>query len=335
MIKKGKASIIFENVFLKAASSISGPLESEGPLEEYLDDYYDNLHCNQENWEKAEMQLMKDAINLALMKAKLSVSEIDCVFAGDLNNQIAIANYVMRDYKIPYIGLYGACSTSTLSLITGATFLEAGFGKNVLCVTSSHNATSERQFRYPTEYGGQKPITMTSTVTGSGAGLLTKEKTNIQLTKATIGTIYDANFTDSLDMGRAMAPAAAMTLKTHLEDFNAKVDDYDLILTGDLSKYGSETMKKILEEFNFILSNNFNDCGLLIYDITKQPVIAGGSGCASAALVTFGYVYKELLKGNLNKVLIIATGALHNPITIAQKESIPGIAHAIVFERVK
>lgn len=335
MIKKGKASVIFENVFLKSASTICGPLEAKGPLAPYFDDYYDNLYCDQENWEKAEMQLMKDAINLTLLKAKLAVSEIDCLFAGDLNNQIAIANYVMRDYKIPYVGVYGACSTSCLSMITGATFLEAGFGKNVLCVTSSHNATSERQFRYPTEYGGQKPITMTSTVTGSGAGLLSKEKTLIQLTKATIGMIYDADFTDSQDMGRAMAPAAAMTLKAHLDDFKAKVEDYDLILTGDLSKYGLETMIKIAEEFNIYLGANYNDCGLMVYDNNKQPVFAGGSGCASAALVTFGYVYKELLKGNFKKVLVIATGALHNPITISQNESIPGIAHAIVLERVE
>lgn len=335
MRKVGKQSIMFDNVYLKSASTVVGPMETQGPLAKYFDASYDNLYCNKDNWEQAEMQLFSDALDIALVKGGLAIDEIDVIFAGDLNNQLTIANYSLREYPVPYVGVYGACSTSTLSLINGACLLDGGFGKHIMCATSSHNATSERQFRYPTEYGGQKPDSITFTVTGAGAGILSKAISDIRLTKATLGQVVDSGIMDYLDMGRSMAPAAIHTLKTHLEDFNEDVNSYDLILTGDLSTYGAKTLRELAKEFRIELGNNYHDCGMLVYDLENQPVFAGGSGCACAAVVMYGYVVKQMLAGRLNKVLIIATGALLNPVMVAQKETIPGIAHAIVLERVK
>ncbi|HON64614.1 MAG TPA: stage V sporulation protein AD [Bacilli bacterium] len=335
MRKVGKQSIVFDNVYLKSSSAVVGPLEMQGPLAKYFDAHYDNLYCKKQNWEQAEMQLFTDALDIALVKGNLTPDEIDLIFAGDLNNQITVANYSLRDYSIPYVGVYGACSTSTLSLINGACLLDGGFGRYIMCATSSHNATSERQFRYPTEYGGQKPDSITFTVTGAGAGILTRQITDVRLTKATVGTVVDSGTTDSLDMGRSMAPAALQTLKAHLEDFQEDLNSFDLILTGDLSTYGAKTLKELAREFKIELGNNYHDCGMLVYDLDNQPVFAGGSGCACAAVVMYGYVVKQMLAGRLNKVLIIATGALLNPIMVAQKETIPGIAHAVVLERVK
>ncbi len=335
MRKVGKQSIIFNKVYLKSASTIVGPLEMQGPLAKYYDANYDNLYCEKQNWEQAEMQLFSDVLDIALVKANLAVDEIDMIFAGDLNNQLSIANYSLRNYPIPYVGIYGACSTSSLSLINGACVLDGGLGKYILCATSSHNATSERQFRYPTEYGGQKPDSITFTVTGAGAGILTRNICDVRLTKATMGIVVDSGTTDSLDMGRSMAPAAIHTLKTHLEDFQEDINSFDLILTGDLSTYGAKAFKELAREFKIDLGNNYHDCGMLVYDLENQPVFAGGSGCACAAVVMYGYVVKQMLAGRLNKVLVIATGALLNPIMVAQKETIPGIAHAIVLERVK
>lgn len=332
MRKIGKSSLVFENVYLKSAAVVTGPKEKDGPLGDYIDLSYEDLHCNQDNWEKAECQLLQNSLDLALLKADLSSKDLDLVVSGDLNNQIVVSNYVMRQYEVPFIGVYGACSTSCLSLITGSTFLDSGFGKMIACATSSHNATSERQFRYPTEYGGQKPVSLTTTVTASGAGIISTEKTSIKITRATIGQVVDSTLSDPLDMGNAMAPAAAITLKQHLIDFNLQPNYYDLILTGDLSQYGSETFKTIMEQFGYSLSN-YNDCGLMVYDRKRQNCFAGGSGCGCAAMTMYGYIYQEMLAGKYQKVLMIATGALLNPIIVAQNETIPGIAHCVAIER--
>ena len=337
MKRVGKSSVSFDNVYLTSFACVSGPLEMAGPLGEYIDAGYEKLNCNQKSWEKAETTLMKDAIELALVKGDYKREDISIIMSGDLNNQIAVTSYVMRDYNTPCIGLYGACSTSCLSLINGSVYVDSGFGDVVLCTTSSHNATSERQFRYPTEYGGQKPTSITFTATGAGAGILSnnKNRAKIKITKATIGRIVDAGVKDALDMGRSMAPAAAMTLKQHLDDFGASVNDYDLIITGDLSKYGSIVFEDILKEWGIDVSSRHFDAGCLLYNPKKQKVFAGGSGCACAALVMYGYLCHELAHKKLKKVLVLATGALHNPVMIAQKETIPCIAHAVVLEGVE
>lgn len=333
MRKVGNSSIIFDSVYLNETATIVGPKEYMGPLRYYYDHFYNNLDCNEDSWEKAEMRLQNDAINKVMEKLQIKEKDISVIFSGDLNNQIAVSSYVMRDFDVCHVGMYGACSTSVLSLINGSVYVDAGFNGYIGCLTSSHNATSERQFRYPTEYGGQKPDSLTSTTTGAGIGLISSKKSKIKIVSATIGKVTDVDLKDPLDLGRTMAPAAAFTLKDHLNDLNIEPDYYDLILTGDLSKYGSQVFIKGLKELNINL-NNYNDCGLLVYDINNQDVFAGGSGCACCAIVMYSYVYKKLLNKELKRVLIIATGALMNPTMTSQKETIPSIAHAIALERV-
>lgn len=334
MKKIGKSSISFDDVYLYETSCVTGPKEALGNLKNYYDYSFEDLSCLAKTWEQAEMKLQEKAIEIVLNKSKLDIEDIYCIFSGDLNNQIAVSNYTMRNYDIPHIGIYAACSTLTLGLILASVFIESGLGEYVGTVTSSHYASSEKQFRNPTEYGGQKPNSVTSTVTGSGAAILSKNKSKIKLTKATFGTVVDIKLCDPLDLGRTMAPAAVMTLRQHLEDFNINPNEYDLILTGDLSTFGSKTFINILKEFDIFLKN-YNDCGLMIYDFNKQEVYAGGSGCACSAVVTYGYIVKEMKNNKLKKVLIIATGALMNSVIPCQKESIPAIAHAVVLERVQ
>ena len=333
MRKVGNSSILFDSVYLNETATIVGPKEYMGPLRYYYDHFYNNLDCNEDSWEKAEMRLQIDAINKVMEKLQIKEKDISVIFSGDLNNQIAVSSYVMRDFDICHVGMYGACSTSVLSLINGSVYVDAGFSGYIGCLTSSHNATSERQFRYPTEYGGQKPDSLTSTTTGAGIGLISSKKSKIKIVSATIGKVTDVDLKDPLDLGRTMAPAAAFTLKDHLNDLNIEPDYYDLILTGDLSKFGSQVFIKGLKELNINL-NNYNDCGLLVYDINNQDVFAGGSGCACCAIAMYSYVYKKLLNKELKRVLIIATGALMNPTMTSQKETIPSIAHAIALERV-
>lgn len=329
----GKNSAEFKNVYLRAASTISGPKEKKGPLGQYFDYSYSDNHCNAENWEQAEIKMQQNAIDTALVKSGLEIDNINLIIGGDLNNQLAVTNYAMRDYHVPYLGVYGACSTCVESLIIAASYIDAGFGENILTVTSSHNSTSERQFRYPTEYGGQKPNSMTSTATGAGSAIVSRSASTIKITKMTIGSVVDPELSDTQDMGRTMAPAAASTLRQHLEDFKIKPSEYDLILTGDLSMYGADVLKGIMAEFDCPLGNNYNDAGLMLYDTKSQKVFAGGSGCGCITLVGFSYVIDAMRKGIYQKVLLIATGALMNPIMVAQNETIPAIAHAIVFER--
>lgn len=332
MIKIGKNSLMFENSYLKDTYTISGPLEFEGPVGEYIDYSLSDNRMNQKSWEKAEMYMLDTGIKKLIENCE---DEIELAILGDLNNQIIASNYVMRNYKFPLLGIYSACSTFTESIIIGSTFIDSLEFDNIIVGASSHNSGSERQFRFPTEYGGQKKITSTYTVTGAGVGLLSNKKSKIKITKATLGIVYDAKIKDPSDLGTAMAPAAALTFLNHLNDFNVTPDEYDLILTGDLSSYGSKIFLEIIKEHGIIIKKNYNDCGLLIYDIHNQDVLAGGSGAAASALVTFGYIKSLLEKRILKKVLIIATGALFNPIMTLQKETIPCIAHAIVLEGVE
>lgn len=333
MKKIGKNSVILENVYLRTTATVSGPKEAKGPVGSYFDYSYDDNYCGAESWERAEINLQRHCIDLALNKSGLSVDDIDAMIGGDLNNQLAATNYAVREYDVPYLGVYAACSTCTESMAIASLLVDSGFGENILTVTSSHNATSERQFRYPTEYGGQKPNSMTSTATGAGCTIISKYKSPIKISGITVGRIVDPNLSDTQDMGRTMAPAAAQTLIQHLDDFNVSCDDYDLILTGDLSKYGSDIFKKVLKEVDINIGTNYKDAGLMLYDIEKQEVFAGGSGCGCISLVGLSYVIDSLRNGTFRKVLLIATGALMNPIMIAQNESIPAIAHAIVLER--
>jgi stage V sporulation protein AD len=334
MAKVGKNSLTFDNVYLHESAVVVGPKEYEGPLKDDYDNHFDDLRCGQKSWELAEILMYRNAFNICLNKNNLDVKDLDCVVSGDLNNQIIIGNYVLRDYDVPYLGVFNACSSSVEGLIVASNLIAAqGFTKIIVAI-SSHNATAERQYRYPTEYGGQKPESMTSTVTAAASTLVSNQPSLIKITKATVGRVVDAKINDALDMGRAMAPAAYHTLNQHFLDFNVNPSEYDLILTGDLSYYGSDMLLKIFHEYNIDLSINHNDGGLMIYDRKRQNVFSGGSGCGCLPAVMYSHVIKKMLKGELNKVLCVGTGALLNPIILAQKETIPAIAHAVVIERV-
>lgn len=332
----GKQTWVFQNhIFVNATGTAVGPKEAEGPLGKYFDISYDNLHCGEKNWELAERRLMSDSIQQAMQKGNISNSQIDFFLAGDLLNQTVTANYVARELGIPFLGMFSACATSMETLALGAAFIDGGFANRVLATVSSHNATAERQFRYPTEYGGQRPKTATSTVTGAGTVLISKEHSDIKITAATIGKVQDFGITNPFDMGSAMAPAAADTIRQHFEDLGRSAADYDLIVTGDLSGVGAPITKQLLFEEGYELGSIYNDCGLMIYDADQEEVFAGGSGCACSAVVTYGHLLQEMQKGNLQRIFVVATGALLSPIMMNQKETIPTIAHGVVFERVK
>ena len=334
MAKVGKKSLTFDNVYLQESGVVVGPKEYEGPLKEDFDNHFDDLRCGQKSWELAEIVMYRNALNICLNKNNMEIKDIDCVVSGDLNNQIIIGNYVLRDYDVPYLGVFNACSSSVEGLIVASNLIQANGFKNIVVAISSHNATAERQYRYPTEYGGQKPETTTSTVTAAASTLVSDKPSLIKVTKATVGRVVDAKINDALDMGRAMAPAAYNTINQHFVDFDVDPSEYDLILTGDLSYYGSDMLIKIFQEYDVDITKNHNDGGLMIYDRDQQKVFSGGSGCGCLPAVMYSNVIKRMLNGELKKILCVGTGALLNPIILAQKETIPAIAHAVVLERV-
>jgi stage V sporulation protein AD len=329
----GKQTWLFEqDIYIHSSGTAVGPKEAQGPLGSMFDVRHEDLHCGEENWELAERRLMIESIDSCLKKANLTYEDIDLFLAGDLLNQNVTANYAARHHQIPFLCMFGACSTSMQTLAVGTALIDGGFANRIVATTSSHNATAERQFRYPTEYGSQRPDSATSTVTGAGTVLISKETGSVKITAATIGRVQDYGITNPFDMGSAMAPAAADTIQRHFKDLNRKPDDYDLILTGDLSGVGSPILLQLLKEEGYDLSNIHNDCGLMIFR-PDQGVFAGGSGCACSAVVTYGHILKELSAGRLKKVFVVATGALLNPVMIQQKESIPSIAHGVVLEK--
>ncbi|MBA2873316.1 stage V sporulation protein AD [Thermaerobacillus caldiproteolyticus] len=331
----GKQTWVFENdVYIQATGTVVGPFEAEGPLGSQFDVTYRDLYCGGKTWELAERRLMKEAIDICLQKANVTADNVDFFLAGDLLNQNVTSNYTARDIPVPFLCMFGACSTSMETLAVGAALVDGEFARTVLTATSSHNATAERQFRYPTELGVQKPKTATFTVTGGAAALIGREKSLFRISAATIGRVIDAGMKNPLDMGSAMAPAAAATIEQHFLDLGASPDDYDLIVTGDLSKVGSVIVKELLSESGYDVATNYNDCGLMIYRPT-QGVFAGGSGCACCAVVTYAHLLKEMQQGRFQKILVVATGALLSPTMIQQKQSIPAIAHGVVIEAVR
>jgi stage V sporulation protein AD len=331
----GKQTWVFEHeIYLQAAGTAVGPMEKEGPLGKQFDVTHGDLYCGEDTWELAERRLMKEAVQACLMKAKLQINDVDFFLAGDLLNQNVTANYTAREISVPFLCMFGACSTSMETLAVAAALVDGGFARRVLTATSSHNATAERQFRYPTEFGGQKPKSATFTVTGAGAALVSQEKSMFRITAATIGKVIDFGLKNPLDMGSAMAPAAASTIQQHFEDLKTSPKEYDLIVTGDLSAVGSPILREMLREEGYDITTNHHDCGLMIYR-PDQEVFAGGSGCACCAVVTYGHLLKEMEQGRYKKMLVVATGALLSPTMIRQNESIPAIAHGIVLEAVK
>jgi stage V sporulation protein AD len=322
----------YKNVYINETSTVTGPYEKKGNFGKYFDKSYKDLYCGEKSFEKGEIKLVKDSLNILLKKSKLDKSNIDLIVGGDLLNQITASTYGSVGIG-DFIGVYGACSSSVLSMIIISNFIESGFINNGISLVSSHNMTSEKQFRYPTEYGAPKKNSSTFTSTGGASCLLSNKKSHIKVESTTLGRIIDYEENDPNDMGRVMAPSAIDTLLRHLKDTNRDVNYYDLILTGDLGKYGMEIVKDYLEKVHNITLSNYNDCGVMLYDLEKQSdVHAGGSGPVCSALVVYSYIYEMMKKKKLKRVLFLATGALFSPLLLYQKENINSICHAISLE---
>lgn len=313
--------------------TVGGPFEANGAISEDFDLLHDDLWIGQESFEKAEKKLMEEACEIAIQKSGLKKEDISFYLSGDLLNQIISSSFSARTLKIPFLGIYGACSSSMEGLSLASMLIDSGFANTVLASTSSHNGAAEKQYRYPTEYGAQKPPTAQWTVTGSGAVVVGKSGDGPQITHATIGKVTDLGISDPFNMGVCMAPAAVDTILAHFRDLDLSHDAYDLIVTGDLGKVGHTIARDLLKKYQHpIPDEKFFDCGLLIYR-EEQPAMAGGSGCACAAVTTYGHLLNRMNRGEFHKILVIATGALLSPISYQQKESIPCIAHAVSIER--
>ncbi len=323
----------YNNAYIKDAATVAGPYEKKGPLRQYFDKTYDDLYFGEDSWEQAEIKLVRDSLNILLRKVSLTKNDVDLVIGGDLLNQISASTYGANGYGKSFIGIYGACSSSVLGMIIGSNFVDDGRVNNAIVTISSHNMSSEKQFRNPTEYGAPKPKSATFTATGSASVMITNEKNKIKIESATLGRIIDYEQNDPNDMGRVMAPAAIDTLKRHLDDLGRKTDYYDLILTGDLGRYGKDILKDYMAVNYDMELNNYDDCGAMLYDYENQEeVLAGGSGPVCSALVNFGYIFNQMRTGRLKRVLLIATGALFSPTLLYQKQNINSIAHAISLE---
>ena len=332
----GKQTIKLSNPpSIISTATIVGPIEGKGPLKDYFDQILEDDKWGQESWEKCEAKLQEEAIRMALMNASLSEGSVDYLFAGDLLNQIISSSYAARQLSIPYFGLYGACSTMTESLSLGSMAVDGGFADNVVCVTSSHFSTAERQFRFPLEFGNQRPFSSQRTVTGAGACIVSSVGNGPYVTYVTTGRVIDAGIIDANNMGAAMAPAAVDTIVQHFKDTGYNIDDYDMIITGDLGYVGKGILLDLIKDQGYDISEIYSDCGIKVFDRSEQDTHSGGSGCGCAAVVFNGYIYKELKKGSLDRVLLIATGALHSSTSSLQGESIPGIAHAITISNTK
>jgi stage V sporulation protein AD len=319
-----------------AATGVSGgPFEANGNLANDFDILHEDLWMGMDSYEKAHRVLIEEAIKTALDKANVQKEQVQFLFAGDLINQITPSSFAAKTMQIPYFGLFGACSTSMEGLALASFVVNNQGAKYVLTGAASHNAAVEKQFRYPTEYGGQKPPTAQWTVTGAGIGLIIpndSSKSMPVVTSATIGKVIDMGLSDPFNMGGAMAPAAADTIMAHFRDLQIDPSYYDLIITGDLGKIGNEVAYKLVQQSGLnIERTHFKDCGLLIYK-EDQPVQAGASGAGCSATVLYGHLLNQLKKGVYRRILVVATGALLSPLTFQQKESIPCIAHAVSIE---
>ncbi len=329
----GKQTVEISNpVYISNTYSIVGPKESEGPISRYFDNTIQDPFYGESTWEKAESKLIKTSITGCIAKSKISMQDIEYVLAGDLLNQCTSSCFAIRETDIPFIGLFGACSTMVESMALASMLIDSSCANNILCATSSHFCSAEKQFRFPLELGNQRPPSAQWTVTGSACAMVTNSILGPRITHTTIGKIVDMGITDANNMGAAMAPAAANTIKTHLEDTGRDPSYYDLIVTGDLGHIGKEIVCDILKADNIYIKSNYNDCGVIMFDKEKQDTHSGGSGCACIGTTFAGYLYNQLQSKQLNKILLVGTGALMNSTTCQQKESIPGIAHAISIE---
>lgn len=328
--KRGRQSFVLEKPpVILAWASVAGKKEVEGPLSHTFDIKCRDTYFGQKTWEQAEKHMQQLALRKLAEKAKISQSDFDLVFSGDLLNQCIGSSFSLKNTGIPHLGLYGACSTMAESLLMSSMAVGGGFADKVVAMTSSHFASSERQYRFPLGYGGQRTPTSQWTVTGSGAALVCSEGTGPKITACTIGTVEDMGIQDANNMGAAMAPAAMKTIKAHFEDLNTNPQDYDLIVTGDLGQLGKEMLMELAKDEGIPLGGKLADCGTLIFDNTTQDVHAGGSGCGCSAITLCGYLLEQLRSGKLKKILFCGTGALLSPTSTQQGLPIPGVCHAV------
>ena len=339
--KLGRASVRLERpVYILNSASVVGTKEGQGPLGLLFDKVGRDDMFGCKTWEEAESALQKEAVGLALEKAGLRPEDISYIFAGDLLGQSMATSFGISSYQMPLLGVYGACSTCGESLALGAMSIAGGFADKVACVTSSHFASAEKEFRFPLDYGSQRPLSATWTVTGSGAFVLTDEpegggrKARARISAMTVGKVVDYGLKDSMNMGACMAPAAASTLEQHFTDFAGQPEEYDKIITGDLGKVGQRVLIDLLRKKGIDISDQHMDCGLEIYDAASQDTHAGGSGCGCSAVTLSAYILKQLEEGNWKKVLFMPTGALLSKTSFNEGMSVPGIAHGVVIETI-
>ncbi len=323
--------IYFKNVFLSNAASTVGKKEYEGPLYGRFDAYEKDEYFGCKSFEDAESEMIRRNINILLAKSQLATDDIDLIVGGDLINQCTVTSYAIAQSNIPYLGIYGACTTAIESIICASAFIDGGYIKNAIGVASSHFCSAERQYRFPLEYGSTRTPTAQNTVTGTGAFLISDKNSKIKIKSAVIGRIIDKGVTDANNMGAAMACAAVDTIERFFKDKKISPEDFDIISTGDLGHEGHSIACEMLALDNINLGKRFTDCGILIYDKNKQDTHAGGSGCGCVASVLGGHFYRLFEEEKIKNLLVIATGALLNPNSVFQKKTIPAIAHAIHF----
>lgn len=330
MPKRIYSSLSFENhPSLYSFASIAGQKEGEGPMKSYFDHIEQDGMFGEKNWEKAESRLQSETLNLALQKGRLKPVDVDCIVAGDLINQCTGSSFAVRETKIPFLGVYGACSTMAESLLLAGILVDGGYSFRTAAVTSSHLSTAERQFRFPLSYGGQRTPTSQWTCTASGAVVVSAEGEAPYLVGGCIGKINDLGVTDATNMGAAMAPAASDTILRYLQDTSTTPETYDAIITGDLGNIGSPLLIDLLSKQGVDISSVHQDCGALMFDGQKQDTHAGGSGCGCSASILCGYFLPKLQAGEMKKILFAATGALLSAMSSQQGESIPAICHLV------
>ncbi len=328
--RQGNRTILLENKpKILSYGSIVGKKEHEGPLADQFDEYITDSYFGEKSYEKAESKLQKTAVEIALKKVNLNEKDIDNIFAGDLLNQCIGSSFGLRQFGIPFIGLYGACSTMALSTALASIFVDSGIAENAIAVTSSHFCSAERQYRFPLNYGAQRTPTAQWTVTGSGALIISNKGNGPYINSITFGEIEDYGITDANNMGAAMAPAAASTLVHYFNDTNTSPEDYDVIYTGDLGIVGTQALYELCDNQGYDLRCKHSDCGNLIFSTEKQDVHAGGSGCGCSASVLASFIMHRFEEGQFSNILFMSTGALMSPTSSFQGESIPGIAHLL------
>ena len=328
--KRGKQSFSFvDKPVITAWASVAGKKESEGPLGHCFDITSQDTYFGQQTWEQGEKRMQQIALETLAKKADRKTTDFDVVLSGDLLNQCIGSSFTLRNQNIPHLGLYGACSTMAESLLLASVMVGGGFVDNAVAMTSSHFASSERQYRFPLGYGGQRTPTAQWTVTGSGAVLVCREGNGPKIEGYTVGTVTDLGITDANTMGAAMAPAALATLMAHFEDFHTGPDDYDRIYTGDLGQFGMEMLLTLARTEGISLGGKLVDCGTLVFDPQKQDVHSGGSGCGCSAITLCGSILDQLNAGKLKRILFCGTGALLSPTSTQQGLPIPGVCHAV------